>query len=838
MKTVKQRKRLLKRINLSRRKHIKKQRGGDPNKLNSDGYASLHRLAMSEEAEEYLIKKAKEFLALGANLDLKAKTNYEETPVILALYHKKPLLASFFLDMGTDPSTQAKNGSSLLMFAAQAGLLELVQRLQAMGNDPKYANKKGLTALHYTAEKNNLQLLKYLVEQGANINAVSNYDTTPLKSCIAVQNSVIEDQYACVKYLLENGADPNIGNVVYFACSFFDFHIYLPLLLKYGGNPNIPHYYLDTNKTEHTSSLIVAIDSKASLETVKLLIEAGADINSANSYNLTALGFALNTPGIQTKEIVKYLLENGANPNKGSIDGEMPDALSLFPNHVDLLSLFLKKGQDPNAVYMLHTEVESSLLYLAIYYNELEALGQLLDAGGNPNQIVYNKPILNYAAMFRNFSVVKLLIEKGADVNLPNSEGNTTLHVSVITYTKLSPQEKSLDTHTITIIQFLLANGADPKIKNKEGKLPADYANSEETLEMTLGIMKLWEGWSKGDVAFLNSIFTDDTRPLSNNNPNTISRATDFSLCPVCLKTVERPGGCMHMSHDCATQGGFYHKELYKKYKADGLIHWCTICNRIGWAIGSNFLHYNLGLAANPIPGKAKASYLFDKDCSTRSGGGGLPEKYKRFNELRNVALDFNDPVFIGVKSRKEVLEQLVEAMWDAPFVKAPLSNVHWQKKQWKRPNTNFPNPPKSNTNTNANITVPEGVQDPIVHPTETENFTNAMMTYDTNIIQFRHPQIDGSLNEHNKPGQQISQGMFESWLRTQLGDYTKESFGHCWQYDEEYGTNRCTAKLYPKEVRIALGLAEQPTEGENTEFRKLYEGYRKLFTRKELGTL
>lgn len=85
-----------------------------------------------------------------------------------------------------------------------------------------------------------------------------------------------------------------------------------------------------------------------------------------------------------------------------------------------------------------------------------------------------------------------------------------------------------------------------------------------------------------------------------------------------------------------------------------------------------------------------------------------------------------------------------------------------------------------------------------------------------------------------------ISQLAFVSWLSDLLGEpATNERFSHCWQFSEaDYGANRCTAKLYPKEVRLALGLTEEPTEGENTQYRQLYKNYRMLFNRKQKGSL
>jgi hypothetical protein len=294
------------------------------------------------------------------------------------------------------------------------------------------------------------------------------------------------------------------------------------------------------------------------------------------------------------------------------------------------------------------------------------------------------------------------------------------------------------------------------------------------------------------------------------------------------------------MQHNCKEQPGFYYKALYEKYKSQDKIHWCTICNRIGFGLGTHFEHYVLGIAKGPVPEKAGPSQLFDKDCSLRSGGGGLPEKYQRFNTLRNVAFQYNHPSFIGKKSEREVKEKLVEAMWNAPLIENPLAELRLTEGSWNRPNTNFLSP-KSNKSNNSNVPTPNSVQDPIIHPVETEEWQNATLDSDTNIIQFQHPGF-----AHDKPGQQISRDGFARWLNTLLGNPTADAFGHCWLYIPEIDrasasaaelANHCNSLLWPREVRVALALAESPTEGENDEYRKLYEGYRKQFNRKQRGT-
>jgi hypothetical protein len=522
--------------------------------------------------------------------------------------------------------------------------------------------------------------------------------------------------------------------------------------------------------------LYLAVSRNGDLEKVKNLIAAGANINHSRRkipLLVSACYKFIEDPNdIRYFNIIKTLLENGANPNVCAqpcihilVSNPVESDDTKMQNMIRMLNLFFAHGADPNIKSEPH-----------------------------------NNTALNIAILKRRFDYIRVLLENGADPSIKDGFGVDAFRAAAI-YSKNSPK----------VLELL------------------------KTVKPILGTLKLWEGWSRADVAFLNNVFTEEKR---DTNATHIPRALDFSLCPVCLKTIERPSGCMYMKHNCTTQDGFYHKALYEKYKgADENIHWCTICNRIG----KDHQHYNLGLAQGPIPMIIAYSYPFDIDCSTRSGGGGLPEKYQRFNRLRNVALRFNHPAFIDKKSQREVLEKLVEAMWDAPFVQDPLTEIQWSEKQWNRPNTNFPLPKpshvKTNRNTNTNIPVPEGVQDPLIHPVETDEFVNATFVDDKDILQFRHTDNAGVLRLHDKPGQQISRVAFASWLSDLLGNPTEERFGHCWQYSEtDYGSYRCTAKLYPKEVRLALGLTEEPTEGENAQYRQLYKNYRMLFNRKERG--
>ncbi len=94
----------------------------------------------------------------------------------------------------------------------------------------------------------------------------------------------------------------------------------------------------------------------------------------------------------------------------------------------------------------------------------------------------------------------------------------------------------------------------------------------------------------------------------------------------------------MYVSHKCSDLPGFYEKNLYKKYKgADGSISWCTICGRIA----RDGRHFELAPYNTEKPklveGTPKGG-SGEEDCTLLDGGGGLPEKFLRYRQMRRTA--------------------------------------------------------------------------------------------------------------------------------------------------------------------------------------------------------
>lgn len=140
--------------------------------------------------------------------------------------------------------------------------------------------------------------------------------------------AVFNNDIQSVKVLLELGADPNIptdsisdkgDNSVIIASRYSDISIeILKLLLKYGGNPNSTecgrNYDMDGDWIPaRSSALSCAVSISGEIEKVKILVEAGANVNNYDGdFQDAPLMDALL---LDRMNIALYLLEHGADYN-------------------------------------------------------------------------------------------------------------------------------------------------------------------------------------------------------------------------------------------------------------------------------------------------------------------------------------------------------------------------------------------------------------------------------------------------------------------------------------------------------------------------------------------
>ena len=101
-----------------------------------------------------------------------------------------------------------KFGETALVFAAQLGNVECLERLLQEGADSNVTNLKSGNLLIKVQWINNFEtrkIIQHLIESGCSVNTLNDFDETPL-SCAVSNSSVTE-----TNMLLKTGANPSIG---------------------------------------------------------------------------------------------------------------------------------------------------------------------------------------------------------------------------------------------------------------------------------------------------------------------------------------------------------------------------------------------------------------------------------------------------------------------------------------------------------------------------------------------------------------------------------------------------------------------------------------------------
>jgi len=156
-------------------------------------------------------------------------------------------------------------------------------------------------------------------------------------------------------------------------------------------------------------------------------------------------------------EIAKTLLEAGADPDRGSLNGKMPLAVAAGKGHSHIVEALLEAGADPDA----STENAGPPLGFALHGGDRESIELLLEAGGDPNCRITDQDytLLSYTAVEDEPQLTEILLEEGADPDLVDSDGLTAL-----AYTALSG--------ATSVAQKLLDAGADPTTSPGHRSLP------------------------------------------------------------------------------------------------------------------------------------------------------------------------------------------------------------------------------------------------------------------------------------------------------------------------------------------------------------------------------
>ena len=488
--------------------------GVDVNAAQGDGMTALHWAATHGDAAMTEV-----LLYAGANVKATSRLG-RYTPLHVAVQAGAAPVALDVLPRGAEASAATSTRATPLIFAAQTGTAEIVKALLDADADVEATeNANGQTALMFAAAADRADVIGLLVGAGAKPDVASKVVN------VATMTSAMDfggEPQAQGGAQAARPAAPAAARVVDVAGSTRPFR-YNELIGAQGGLSAL-HYAA----------------RQGGFAAARALVEHGANVNRKSPGDGTTPLLMATLNG--HFDMAKYFLEHGADPNIVSQAGagalyaalnvqwaanaaypETRAYLQQRTTYLDLITLLLDKGADPNARvnrkiwYSGYNfdqsgidEVGATPFWRAAYASDLTAMRLLVARGADPNIPTirpaerrrgldgvgdaldtsklppvpvggpgvppllavagpgYGKGFAGNSHVFAPAGMMpalKYLVEElGADVNAADYEGNTAVH-------------NAASRGDLDMIKYLVSKGAVVTTVNRAGQTTVDLAN-------------------------------------------------------------------------------------------------------------------------------------------------------------------------------------------------------------------------------------------------------------------------------------------------------------------------------------------------------------------------
>lgn len=410
----------------------------------------------------------------GFSPDIPIKDLGSKTPLMCTV--SSPVLVKTLLNLGANINATDVAGNTALFYAVAGGTAETADGHLAVSKilldskaDPNIKNKVGETALLYDAssEKLNdrgdevykgchLKIWELLVQSEAEINSLN-------KDRKSLMHLVIDG----TKTYLEELPVEGISNLPISRCiqqiKFIVKHDN-KLVRSRDSMGNTPLHLLANHNSVWTHEMLTI---------AKALIEVGSSVKVENDLGKTPLHVA------KSWSMANFLLEQGAKPNALDDIGLSPllcrckEANLERPPELETLTEWsegVKSGLDPwqednegqNVFQILMESANFKDLELFIDAAINEDREAILRSDSKGNNLLHN--LCNYNDS-RVIPFIDRLLQRGANVNAQNENGDTTLHITCRKIVRLPPCKGNNSVYW-KVIPKLLAYGAKYNLKN------------------------------------------------------------------------------------------------------------------------------------------------------------------------------------------------------------------------------------------------------------------------------------------------------------------------------------------------------------------------------------
>ena len=467
----------------------------DVNATQPDGSTALHWAVYRND-----IMMLDALLQAGAKAKVTNRNGI--SPLYMASLYGNPVVITRLLKQGADATEKGPNGETMLMLAARNGSPDAVKALLATGADVNAKEPlRGTTALMWAVEQKHPAAVKALLEGGADVRARTGNAGNPRNYMASSgANSNAGEQTAKMRLCVARNGGPSVEEQIRTGstslsdtegpCAEFGRNAVgrgaptegnraggatgargtagaargageVPAVPEADGEDDGPVAGLVGTGGGGLTALILAAREN-DIESAKLLVAAGADVNEASNAGWTPLLIATNN---RNYLLGKLLIEKGADVNKANSTAFTPLYLATdnrnieggdYPvpkpdmDHLEFISILLDRGADPDA--RVNGNTETRTIFTMQWFYEAGATAFIR------------------AAQSGDTALMKLLLKHGADAKAVTRNGDNALHaaggigwVEGVTY-EWSKEEN------LEAVRMLLDLGLNPNEQDKEGR--------------------------------------------------------------------------------------------------------------------------------------------------------------------------------------------------------------------------------------------------------------------------------------------------------------------------------------------------------------------------------
>ncbi len=395
------------------------------------------------------------------------------TALMWASYRDDGESAALLIRAGANVDIANELGATALWAASMNGSASMVVRLLQAGANPNLALLAGETPVMVASRSGSADVVEQLLSKGADVNAHGARHQTALMWAVSQKHPDV------VKVLLAHGADVQARS---------DEWGYVQAVPPHGRleyNRSIPH-------GGDTALLFAA--RVGDLESARLLVGAGANVNDADAWGVSALVLAAHSG---FGDLVEFLLDKGADANSAAA-GFTALHEAIMRRDEKMVMALLAHDADPNTPLRTWTPtrrsstdwnfppqfIGASPYWLAARFTQPSVMRALVKGGANPRFVQHADfypdgppehrvetitPLMAATGLGGGrgwvvpdrsqrealmLETVKLVMEVDVDVNVAAADGRTALDAAQT----LKYQ---------SVIEFLVGKGAKPGPKKK-----------------------------------------------------------------------------------------------------------------------------------------------------------------------------------------------------------------------------------------------------------------------------------------------------------------------------------------------------------------------------------